>query len=58
MSAQYLTVDEAALILRVDPHTIRNWLRKNILKGRKLGKGRTAPWRIPVNEVVAKGDRQ
>jgi excisionase family DNA binding protein len=54
MQTLYYTVDEAALILRVDPKTIKRWLRKGLLKGRKFG---DRLWRIPVGEVVAKQEK-
>jgi excisionase family DNA binding protein len=47
---QYLTPDEAAVILRVSPKSVYRWLNSKTLKGRKFGK----VWRIPVGEVAAK----
>lgn len=44
----YLTVEEAAEVLRVHPETVRVMLREKRLKGRKLGKD----WRIPRSEVM------
>ena len=41
------TVTEAAEILRVDPETIRVWLREGKLKGFKVGRG----WRIKALDL-------
>jgi excisionase family DNA binding protein len=38
----YLTVDETAKALKVEPNTVRKWLREGTIKGIKLGKS----WRI------------
>jgi excisionase family DNA binding protein len=45
-----MTKEEIAKILRVHERTVERWLGKGILKGYKLGKGRTALWRIPEDE--------
>ena len=45
-----MTKAEIAKILRVHERTVERWLRKGILGGYKLGKGRTALWRIPEDE--------
>jgi len=52
-----LKVDEVAERLRVNPETVRNWLRAGTLKGTRLG-GKRAGWRIPLSEVerVERGD--
>ena len=47
MEKQWLTVAEAAQVLGVKEDTVREWLRKRILSGRKLGK----LWLIHVSEV-------
>jgi excisionase family DNA binding protein len=45
-----MTKEEIAEILRVHPRTVERWLGRGILHGYKLGKGRTALWRIPQEE--------
>lgn len=47
----YLTRSEVAKMLRVHPRTVDRWLKKGLLKGYKLGDGKTAPLRIPRKEV-------
>ncbi len=52
----FLTVDEAAAILKVAPNTIRDWLKSGKLKGGKIGR----LWRIreaDIDELVTKGGR-
>ena len=53
-----LTVAEAAERLRVDPETVRVWLRTGKLGGTRIG-GKRAGWRIPESEVerVLRGGR-
>ena len=46
---EFLTVAEAAGRLKVDPETVRVWLRSGKLKGNRLS--RAAGWRIPASEV-------
>jgi excisionase family DNA binding protein len=48
---EFLTRKEVAKYLRFDPRTIERWLKSGKLKGYKLGKGQTAPWRIDMAEV-------
>ena len=48
---QFLTRKEVAKYFRVDPRTVERWLKSGKLKGYKLGKGQTAPWRIDMAEV-------
>ena len=48
---EYLTNDEVAKILRVHPRTVDRWLKQGMLKGYKLGNGKTSLWRISKNEV-------
>jgi excisionase family DNA binding protein len=48
---EFLTNDEVAQKLRVNPRTIDRWLKQGMLKGYKLGKGKTAMWRIPKSEI-------
>jgi excisionase family DNA binding protein len=47
---QFLTVAEAAALLRVESQTVRRWLRGGRLRGVSLG-SRRAGWRIPRSEV-------
>lgn len=44
-----LTPEEAAVILRVTPKTVRDWLNKGELKGVKVGK----LWRIKESDLRA-----
>lgn len=45
----YLTVPEAAEVLRVHEETVRRWLQAGRLKGSKLpGRG---DWRVPQSEI-------
>jgi excisionase family DNA binding protein len=46
---EYLTVNEAASRLKVDPETVRVWLRRGKLQGTILS--RAAGWRIAESEV-------
>jgi excisionase family DNA binding protein len=46
-----MTRNEVAKYLRVHARTVERWLRNKSLKGYKLGKGRTALWRIPKSEL-------
>lgn len=48
---KFLTRNEVAKYFRVHPRTIERWLKSGLLKGHKLGKGKTALWRIPDTEV-------
>ncbi len=48
---EFLTREEVAKHFRVHPRTVERWLRKRILRGYKLGKGKTALWRIPKVEI-------
>ena len=45
-----LTVAEVADRLRLNPETVRVWLRSGRLKGTRIG-GKRAGWRIPSTEV-------
>ena len=47
---KYLNREEIAKELRVHVRTVERWLRKGMIKGYKLGEGRTALWRIPETE--------
>lgn len=48
---KFLTKEEVAEFFRVHPKTVERWLKSGLLKGHKLGKGRTALWRIYDTEV-------
>lgn len=48
---KFLTRAEVAKYFRVHARTVERWLMNGSLKGYKLGKGRTALWRIPEDEV-------
>ena len=50
-SMEFMTRDEVARYLRVHRRTVERWLKGNLLKGYKLGNGRTALWRIPKEEL-------
>ncbi len=45
---EFLTRTEVAKYFRVDPRTVERWLRSGKITGYKLGKGKTAPWRITM----------
>ena len=47
---RFLTVPEVAERLRMNPETIRVWLRDGRLRGVRPG-GKRAGWRIPESEV-------
>ncbi len=47
---KFLTKEEIAETLKVHPRTVERWLGRGDLRGYKLGKGRTALWRIPQDE--------
>ncbi|MDP3948611.1 MAG: helix-turn-helix domain-containing protein [bacterium] len=47
---EFLTKEEIAKNLRVHPRTVQRWLQNGLLGGYKLGKGKTALWRIPKGE--------
>lgn len=48
---EFLTRKEVAKYLRVHERTVDRWIQNGQLKGYKLGKGRTALWRIPKGEI-------
>lgn len=48
---EFLTRKEAAEFFRVNPRTVERWLRSGKMKGYKLGKGKTSPWRINKVEI-------
>lgn len=47
MDENYLTVDEAASVLKVDPETVRRWLNAGRLKGVKPA----GQWRIAESDL-------
>ncbi len=48
---EFLTLEQVAEYFGVHPRTVMRWLKQGILKGYKLGKGKTALLRIPKSEV-------
>ncbi len=48
---EFMTRDEVARYLRVNRRTVERWLKVGLLKGYKLGRGRTALWRIAKGEL-------
>jgi excisionase family DNA binding protein len=48
---EFLTRKEVAKYFRVSERTIERWLVGGILKGYKLGEGRTSLWRISKAEI-------
>jgi excisionase family DNA binding protein len=48
---QFKTRKETAEFFRVNPRTVERWLKSGKLRGYKLGKGTTAPWRIDIAEI-------
>lgn len=51
-SQSYLTIREAAELLRTSPHTVYRWCRSGRLHAIKLGK----EWRIPAQQLRREGD--
>jgi excisionase family DNA binding protein len=51
MDMEFLTRKEVAKYFRVSERTIDRWIVNRSLKGYKLGKGKTALWRIPKSEI-------
>ena len=51
MGMEFLTREEVAKYFRVHARTVERWLRSGSLKGYKLGKGKSALWRIPTDEI-------
>jgi excisionase family DNA binding protein len=45
-----LTVHEVAQRLRLNPETVRRWLKSGRMRGMSLGSDR-AGWRIPESEI-------
>lgn len=54
---EFLTRKEVAKYFRVSERTIDRWISGGSLKGYKLGKGKTALWRIPKSEIKKFLDR-
>jgi len=46
---EFITVEEAATMLKVDPATIRNWLKSGKIEGKKIPG--TKHWRINLNKL-------
>ena len=57
MDMEFLTRKEVAKYFRVSERTIDRWIVNRSLKGYKLGKGKTALWRIPKSEIKKFLDR-
>jgi excisionase family DNA binding protein len=51
MDEPLLTVAEVATQLRIDPETVRRWLRTGKLAGVRVG-GARAGWRIPASALA------
>jgi excisionase family DNA binding protein len=49
MDDDLLTVQDVATRLKVNPETVRRWLRSGRIKGTLLGD--RAGWRIPASEI-------
>lgn len=49
MESELLTVQEVAARVRVNPETVRRWLRSGELRGVRLGA--RAGYRVPVAEL-------
>ena len=47
MAREYLTVEEAAAILKVRQNTVRDWLKTGKLKGYKVGR----VWRLTEEAI-------
>ena len=47
--AEYLTVDEVSVRIRVHPRTVKRWLATGKLRGKLLGD--RAGWRVPEAEL-------
>jgi len=50
MTDRFITVAEAAELLRIHQQTVRLWLREGKLRGRLIG-GRKSGYRIPASEI-------
>ena len=48
---ELLTVDEVANITRMTAWTVRYWLEKGHLKGKKVGAGTGGRWRIDKKDL-------
>lgn len=48
---EFKTRKEVAELFRVNPRTVERWLKSGKIKGYKLGKGATSPWRIDMVEI-------
>jgi len=47
----FLTREEVAKYFRVHARTVDRWLKNGSLRGYKLGKGKTALWRVSEDDV-------
>lgn len=48
---EFYTRSEVAKYLRVHERTVDRWIQGGVIKGYKLGTGKTAVWRIRKSEV-------
>lgn len=48
---KFLTREEVAKYFRVHARTVERWLKNGSLRGYKLGKGKTALWRVSEDDV-------
>lgn len=51
MTARLLTVREVADRLRINPETVRVMCRRKDLASVRVGRGRTAAYRVPEDEI-------
>lgn len=49
----YLTLQEAASMLKVSYRTICKWRDAGLINAKKLGPGRRAPWRVSDHDLHA-----
>jgi excisionase family DNA binding protein len=54
MPEEFLTVEEAALRLKVTPYTLREYLKAGKLRGVKV----VRQWRVPESALTELGQRQ
>lgn len=46
-----LTMSEAATALKLNPQTVRRWLREGRLRGVRTGEGTGTIWRVPESAL-------
>ena len=52
MSLEFLTVNEFAKRLKVQPRQVYAWIKQRKIKGLRLNDTPKSPWRIPFRELV------